>query len=67
MRVKVDQYEVLFENGHLEVLRNGQKWRDCTGDNLLLCLTYAIEDLRERVAELEQELAEAKRCSQTGS
>lgn len=46
MRVKVDCYEVVLDAGRLSVLRYGEKWRDCTGDNLIYCLAAEVEALR---------------------
>lgn len=48
MRVKVDKYEVVQEaDGRLHALRNGEAWRDCVGDKLVLALAAEVERLRE--------------------
>ena len=34
-----------YSNGRVEVLRYGEKWRDCTGDGLILALAQRIYEL----------------------
>lgn len=44
--VKVGEYEVSHTNGtHFVARRNGQLWRDLTGDGLVLALVQRIEQL----------------------
>lgn len=51
MRVEVDGYTVVFEaDRRLHALRHGQPWRDCVGDNLILCLAMEVERLRGELA-----------------
>ncbi|QYN79835.1 hypothetical protein [Kosakonia phage Kc283] len=46
--VKVGEYEVSHTNGtHFVARRNGQLWRDLTGDNLVLALVSRIEQLEQ--------------------
>lgn len=48
------KYEVVMEEDfRLHALRYGKPWRDCVGDNLVLCLAMEVEALRKRVGELE--------------
>lgn len=49
-KVKVDEYEVIqdLNNGVFKCLRNGEEWRDLTGDNLILSLINEIQELREQ-------------------
>jgi hypothetical protein len=41
-------------NGSLEALRYGEKWRDCTGDKLILSLAQEVENLRNKIKDLEE-------------
>ena len=51
LRVKVDKYEVVQTGlGNVVALRDGQPWRDCTGDNLVLALAYRVDALEEKLA-----------------
>ena len=34
-----------YSNGRVEALRYGEKWRDCTGDGLILALVQRIYEL----------------------
>jgi len=45
--------------GRTSVLRNGEAWRDAVGDGVILGAAYEIEELRERVEELEEALYES--------
>ena len=46
--VKVGDYEVSHTNGtHFVARRNGQLWRDLTGDNLVLALVSRIDQLEK--------------------
>jgi len=45
--------------GRTSVLRNGEAWRDAVGDGVILGAAYEIEELRERVEELERASAVA--------
>ena len=48
--IKVGCYEVVHNNGvNLRALRNGEQWRDLTGDNLVLALVDEIDYLRDRL------------------
>jgi hypothetical protein len=41
------------ENGGIRALRYGEEWRDCCGDGLILALAQEVEELRERLQELQ--------------
>lgn len=42
------KYTVIQDSsGYLRALRNGEEWRDCVGDGLILALAQEISDLRE--------------------
>lgn len=42
------KYTVIHENGvNFRALRNGEEWRDLTGDGLVLAMTQRIEELEE--------------------
>ncbi len=45
-----EKYTVIqHANGRTEALRYGEKWRDCTGDGLILALAQEIELLKEKL------------------
>ena len=51
------KYEVVQEaGGALYANRYGERWRELTGDGLVLALACEIEEAREKIAELEQRL-----------
>lgn len=56
MRVEIEggKYAVVFdrESGALHAERNGDAWRDLTGDKLVYALAAEVERLREVVAEV---------------
>ena len=37
------------ENGGAYALRHGLPWRECVGDNLVLCLAQEVAELREKL------------------
>ena len=51
-----DKYTVLIPElpceHPLKVLRYGEEWRDCTGDNLILALAAELSDARLRIQEM---------------
>lgn len=50
LRVDIYKYTVIQKaDGSVHALRNGEEWRDCTGDNLVLGLSQVIEDLQSEV------------------
>ena len=52
-----NKYTVIFlDNGHMEALRYGEKWRDLTGDGLVLAMLQEIDDLKEERNLLEQQV-----------
>ncbi len=51
------KYTVQFdETGKFWALRNGESWRDLTGDKLVLAMAHEIERLRDEVCNLEYNL-----------
>lgn len=51
LSIKVGKYTVIqTKKGALHALRNGEEWRDCVGDNLILSMAQEIERLRAQVA-----------------
>lgn len=44
---------VLPKDGSLKALRYGEEWRDCCGDNLIYYLAFELNELREKLKELE--------------
>jgi hypothetical protein len=49
------KYEVVQSNSpwRFMALRNGDEWRDLTGDNLVLAMFYKIIDLQEEIEALK--------------
>lgn len=46
----------LHKDGEIIALRHGEKWRDCTGDNLIYYLTESIIKLIAENQKLNDEL-----------
>lgn len=58
--IKVEKYTVIHENGtNFHALRHGEKWRDLTGDNLVLALVSRIEQLEKLWTEPTKEMVQA--------
>lgn len=58
--VKVGDYEVSHTNGtHFVARRNGQLWRDLTGDNLVLALVSRIEQLEKALTQPTPDMVQA--------
>lgn len=53
MIIKLEEYTYIFDvgNGNQEIYRNGQLWRNETGDNFILAMAQRIEVLEEAVKE----------------
>lgn len=50
IEVKVDKYTIIQDSDYyVRALRNGEEWRDCLGDNLILAMAQEIESLREQI------------------
>ena len=49
MNVELDdgKYRIEIENGVTTVYRNGEKWQDLTGDNLIYNLVHRVTELAE--------------------
>lgn len=49
MNVELDggKYRIEIENGVTTVYRNGEKWQDLTGDNLIYNLVHRVTELTE--------------------
>lgn len=45
---------VIHPNGGLEALRYGEKWRDLTGDKLVYCLAYELQEVRRDILFLRE-------------
>lgn len=49
--VTVNEYRLIqLDDGSVKCLRNGDDWRDCTGDGLILGLGHEVEALRIELA-----------------
>ncbi|CAH9014727.1 putative coil containing protein [Vibrio phage 249E41-1] len=57
INIKLDdgKYEYTFENGTQIIKRNGEQWRDETGDNFLLSMAMRIEELEWKLETGEEE------------
>jgi hypothetical protein len=70
------QYTIIQNNNPWEfkALRNGEEWRDLTGDNLILALCYRIEDMQklinqckdtfEKIIPMEDKLNKSRKLSE---
>lgn len=58
MRVEIEDGKYTYQfhpDGRSEVLRYGEPWRDVVGDKFIYCMAAEIEQLRQRVQELESQ------------
>ena len=46
------KYEYILKDGKQHILRHGQKWRDETGDNLILAMAHEIQRLKTKNDEM---------------
>ena len=62
IRISLDdgEYEVVYNRKEFCCTRHGKPWRDLAGDNLILCLVYEIELLREKLR-IQSESDDVKR------
>lgn len=51
---------ILHESGHSEVLRDGEKFQDHTGNNLVYSLAYQLADAREALDLIQKQHKEEK-------
>ncbi len=62
LRIKTSdgKYEVVqpHEGGAYANRYDNERWRDLTGDNLILALAYDLEEAREEIAKMKKEAAE---------
>lgn len=50
IKIQEGKYTVIHDNGtNFHALRNGEKWRDLTGDGLILSMAQHIEQLESRI------------------
>lgn len=55
------KYTVIFDQGRLSALRNGQAWeRDLIGDQLVAAMLFEVDNLKEELAQVKQELQTLK-------
>lgn len=49
MKFDNGKYEVLFDNNNIpvQVLRNGEPWRDIVGDKFLACVLWELQEWQE--------------------
>lgn len=57
IRIELDngKYTYIFDSKEHKALRHGEEWRNLAGDNLVLHMGFKIEELQDRIAELEAE------------
>lgn len=49
-----NKYTIIFyDDGSMKALRNGEPWRDLTGDGMVLAMLQEIDDLKEKQDQLE--------------
>lgn len=49
--INLEKYTISHENGNnLKATRNGEPWRDLTGDGLILALVHRIEELEQELS-----------------
>jgi hypothetical protein len=70
------KYTVIQEDNPwiFKALRNGEEWRDLTGDNLILAMLYRIEDMQkiinqckdtfEKIIPMENKLSKSRRLAE---
>ena len=46
------KYTYIFDNGEQYALRNGEPWRDLTGDKFIYCMAAELETLQAKYDEL---------------
>lgn len=51
------KYTVIQETGIMHALRNGEHWRDLTGDNLIYWMLVEVDELKGKQHELMEEIA----------
>lgn len=60
-RIRLNEYEVVYESGGVfEVTRNGEPWRNLTGDNLVLSMFMKIQELISERDNLKEQIATMK-------
>ena len=61
MNVELDggKYRIEIENGVTTVYRNGEKWQDLTGDNLIYNLVHRVTELTEAANKAAEQLDQA--------
>lgn len=52
------KYTVEFDRGTLKALRNGEPWRDLTGDKLVYVMLAEVDRLRAEAIQRDYELTE---------
>jgi hypothetical protein len=50
------KYTYINDDDGQRVLRHGEPWRDLVGDNFVLAMAQRIEELKELLEEVENEL-----------
>ena len=49
----------VYPDGKMEALRYGEAWRDLTGDGMVLAMFHEIQDLKEQVQGLKDQITAA--------
>jgi hypothetical protein len=60
MRINLNDKKYTYvrnEDGSQSALRYGKPWRNLTGDNFIFSMAQEIEELKQRIAELEADKA----------
>jgi len=66
MRVEIEdgKYTYIFKDGHSEILRYGEYWRDCVGDKFIYCMASEVESLRQQLLLSEHRYSVIKAMSE---
>ena len=58
------KYTIQHDNGaNFKALRNGEEWRDLTGDSLMLALVRHVQDLEEAIGDYVVKVCKEKAAS----
>ena len=56
--IELDKYTYEYNDGKQAIFRNGELWREETGDNFILAMAMRIKELDKQVDDLEEEVCQ---------
>ncbi len=56
--IHLDKYTYEYNDGKQAIFRNGELWREETGDNFILAMAMRIKELQKQVDDLEEEVCQ---------